>query len=46
MSYVKIIKVLLKYEFDLSEAIPKIQKIQYHKLKKYEADKQFNDNYG
>jgi predicted RNA-binding protein with PIN domain len=35
MSYVKILKVLLRFKFDLSEAIPKIQKIQHHKLKKY-----------
>jgi hypothetical protein len=35
----------VRFNFNLSEAIPKIQKIQQHKINKYEADEQFNKNY-
>lgn len=46
MPYVKLIKIMIRFQFDLSEAIPKIQKIQNQKIKKFEADQQFNENYG
>jgi hypothetical protein len=35
MSYVKVIKVLIRCRLDLSEAIPKLQRIQEHKLRKF-----------
>jgi hypothetical protein len=46
MSYIKIMKVLLKCDLELFEAIPKLAKIQSHKIKKYEADIQFAQTYG
>ena len=46
MPYIKVIKVLVKYKFNLTYATPKIVRIQEKKIKKYESDLKFQSKYG
>lgn len=41
MPYIKVIKVLVKFKFNLTYATPKIMRIQEKKIKKYESDLKF-----
>jgi hypothetical protein len=41
MSYFRIVKEILKFNFDMYEAAPRLSVIQQKKIRKFEADNEY-----